>query len=311
MDGGDPGVADVQALANAAASGKHLILLGGTSYPPYYAGLQSYLLQHTGQQGWTISAPPHLLVTAPSDPLAFGLPSPNTFTNSSAAYYMLRASDPAAGTAAMNGDGYPALLHKSIGPGSLVYFIDSPFSPYWSDNRDYVVLRQVIQNALAWSGAGWLSFLPASGAVHAGEQLDVVARFDAAQLLGGDYRATIHVRSNDPDEPDVTRPAHLHVTGRPDIAVTPDSLAFGSLFVGLSRTDTLHVRNDGTDVLHVSGVVAVAPFHAPSGAFDLAPGESRDLVVAFTPTTDGVFENTLVISSNDFDEPTVTVHLAG
>jgi subtilisin family serine protease/trehalose utilization protein len=311
MNGGYIEAADVQALANAAASGKHLIMLGGTNYPPYYNGLQTYLLQHTGEQGWVASAPPHLTVTAPSDPLAMGIPSPNTFSDFNASAYMLRVSDPAAGVVAVNGDGHPALLHKQIGAGSLVYFVNVPDSYFWYIERDYQVQRQVIQNALAWSGAGWLTFQPASGAVHAGDRLDVVARFDAARLLGGDYRATIHVRSNDPDEPDVTRPAHLHVTGRPDIAVTPDSLAFGSLFVGAIRADTVQVKNEGTDVLHVSGVVSLAPFSTPSGAFELPPGASRDLVVVFAPTTDGEFESSLVISSDDFDEPSVTVHLSG
>jgi len=225
MNGGYIEAADVQALANAAASGKHLIMLGGTNYPPYYNGLQTYLLQHTGQQGWAASAPPHLTVTAPSDPLATGIPSPNNFSDYNASAYMLRVSDPAAGVVAVNGDGHPALLHKQIGAGSLVYFVNVPDSYFWYIERDYQVQRQVIQNALAWSGAGWLTFQPASGAVHAGDRLDVVARFDAARLLGGDYRATIHVRSNDPDEPDVTRPAHLHVTGRPDIVATRPAIS--------------------------------------------------------------------------------------
>src|SRR5258707_14176796 len=98
-----------------------------------------------------------------------------------------------------------------------------------------------MKNALAWSGTSCLSSVPSQGTVPAGTSSDLVARFDAQRLLGGDYRATVHVLSNDPDEPDVTRPAHLHVTGAPDIAVSPDSLAFGSLFVGASRTDTVTV----------------------------------------------------------------------
>src|SRR6185503_10721505 len=311
MDGGDPGFADVQALANAAAAGKHLILIGGTSYPQYYDALQTYLLHHTNLQGWTTSAAPHLVVTDPLDPLAAGLPSPSTFVNSAASFYMLRVADADAGVVARNGDGHPALLHKNIGPGSLVYFIDSPFSPYWSYSDDYAVMRRVVENALAWSGSSWLSFHPNAGTVPAGGQLDVVARFDASGLFGGDYRAAIHVRSNDPDEPDVTRPAHLRVTGRPDIAVTPDSLAFGGLFIGTSRTDTVHVQNEGTDVLHVSSVVTGAPFSAPPGGFDLAPGDSRDLLVTFSPATNAPFAGTVSISSDDFDEPTMLVHLSG
>jgi hypothetical protein len=190
--------------------------------------------------------------------------------------------------------------------------MSSPYSPYWGVTRDYVVLRQVVKNALAWSGNSWLSFVPSQGIVAAGAQLDLQARFDARHLLGGDYRATVHVRSNDPDQPDLTRPAHLHVTGAPDIAVTPDSLAFGSLFVGASRIDTVTVGNVGTDVLHVTNVlVTPAHFQEPVTAFDVAPGATRKLVVTFAPTAPGVFDGTLAVVSDDHDEPSVTVHLAG
>ena len=43
--------------------------------------------------------------------------------------------------------------------------------------------------------------------------------FDATGLCGGDYDASIVIASNDPDEPEVIVPAHLHVVGVPDIRV--------------------------------------------------------------------------------------------
>ena len=54
LDGGSPGVLDIQALAIAASAGRKLIMFGGTTALPYYAGMQNYLLAHTGAIGWTI-----------------------------------------------------------------------------------------------------------------------------------------------------------------------------------------------------------------------------------------------------------------
>jgi hypothetical protein len=71
-------------------------MLGGTNYGPYYNGVQTYLLSHTGEVGWVQSPPPHLSVVDASDPLAHGLPANYTFSDATLPYYMLRIHDPAA-----------------------------------------------------------------------------------------------------------------------------------------------------------------------------------------------------------------------
>ena len=158
----------------------------------------------------------------------------------------------------------------------------------------------------------WLSFSPPGGVVHAGDELTVRARFDAGGLIGGTYRADVHVTSNDPDEADVQLGAALHVTGVPNVAVTPDSIAFGALFVGAVRTDSVQVTNTGSDVLHVSAItVSPGPFVPPPAPFDLAVGESRLLAVRFAPTVAGVFAGTLQITSDAHNIPTASVQLSG
>src|SRR5206468_1450541 len=100
-------------------------------------------------------------------------------------------------------------------------------------------------------GLSWLGVEPSSATVPPGGSLDLQVTFNAAGLFGGDYNADIVLASNDPDEPEVTVPAHLHVTGAPDIDLSTRALDFGSVFVGGRQTRTVTVSNRGTDVLNV------------------------------------------------------------
>ncbi len=161
-------------------------------------------------------------------------------------------------------------------------------------------------------GITWLAINPGSGTIPAGQSLDVQVTFVATDLFGGDYRANIRIFSNDPDEPEVIVPAHLHVTGAPDIAVSPDTLDFGEVFVGFPDSLPLVIRNVGTDLLTVTNIASNNPdFTVNVTGFSLNPGESREVQVFFTPSATGLSTGTLSITSDDPDEPVVTVALQG
>ncbi len=88
----------------------------------------------------------------------------------------------------------------------------------------------LLHNAAFWSASSvWLGADPTAGIVPAGAQVGVVVTFDAAELDGGDYTAIVRVTSDDPDEGLVQVPAHLHVTGRPDIVVSGDPVVLESV----------------------------------------------------------------------------------
>ncbi|HKQ62313.1 MAG TPA: choice-of-anchor D domain-containing protein [Candidatus Polarisedimenticolaceae bacterium] len=308
LDGGDVDEDDVAALAAAVADGRLVVILGGTNFQPYIAGVNSSLLTVTAG-GWVLSGEPHLSVVDPADPLAAGLPATTTFVNRTAAYYLLRINDPAAEVVAANGDGFAALVRKSIGAGRLVYFINTPRDANWTAPQDFPILRTVLANAL--TQVPWLAVTPAAGVVPAGETAELAVTFDATHRFGGDYAATILLQSNDPDEPQLELPALLHVTGAPDIAVAPPSLDFALVYTGTSRELTLTVANAGTEPLSVSGVSTDHPaFSVEATGFTLGIGESRPLHVSFTPPAAGSFDATLTVSSDDPDEPLVAVPLA-
>lgn len=158
-------------------------------------------------------------------------------------------------------------------------------------------------------GVPWLRANPRRGVVPPGASIDVAVRFDASKENGGDYDATLHVTTNDPVAHEADVPAHMHVTGTPDVALSATSLDFGVVFIGGSGERSVVVSNAGTDLLHVGSVVAGGGFTVDGTAFALAPGASREIAVTLAPASAGPIVGTLAITSDDPDEGTVDVTL--
>lgn len=105
------------------------------------------------------------------------------------------------------------------------------------------------------------------------------------------------------------------VTGLPEISVSPEHLAFGSLTAGFSTTRSITVVNNGPGALNIS---SVSP---PNGAFSigqdlcsgrtLTTGQSCTVEVIFWPQGNGGFDSSLNILSNDPDSPLITVPMEG
>ena len=153
-------------------------------------------------------------------------------------------------------------------------------------NADYVHDGMAIEFLLM---PEWLSASPAAGTIPAGGFADIAVAFDAHDMFGGDYYGGLSIRSNDPDEGLVYVPAHLHVTGAPDITATPAALDFGWLYIGLTTMLQVTVYNAGTDLLDVTSIAIDNPeFTTDTTPFALAPRESRVLDVVYTPVTPGV-----------------------
>ncbi len=94
--------------------------------------------------------------------------------------------------------------------------------------------------------------------------------------------------------------------------VPVDTLDFGQAFLGCSAALPLRIDNRGTDFLEVTSIASNLPEYTTApAAFTLAPGSSQTVTVTFTPSSVGAFAATLGITSNDPDEPVVSMALAG
>ncbi|HID55286.1 TPA: choice-of-anchor D domain-containing protein, partial [Candidatus Poribacteria bacterium] len=98
----------------------------------------------------------------------------------------------------------------------------------------------------------------------------------------------------------------------PQLAVSPNSLDFGDVNIGQSRSKTLTISNPGKSILILSDIaVSEAAFGISQIISLLNPGQSFDLTVTFIPTAEGVLSATLTIQSNDPHQPRLTVSLKG
>jgi subtilisin family serine protease len=199
-------------------------------------------------------------------------------------------------------NGLTNTAYSQIGAGRIVAAADELFQ----NSRMGTASNQLFGNQVFdWlASAVFLSVDPVSGVVPPGGSATVNAIYDAAGLFGGDYAAAIHVRSNDPVNPDLPVAATLHVTGVPRIAFSVPSLAFGDAYIGYPESLPITVTNDGTDVLSVSAITSGRPdYSVDVPSFDLDPFESRNLVVAFDPQAAGDRSSSLSFASNDPDSP--------
>ncbi|MFB0516570.1 MAG: choice-of-anchor D domain-containing protein, partial [Candidatus Neomarinimicrobiota bacterium] len=310
--------AEVMAIAQYVEDGAGLYISGGTFNNGEYPELQAqvdYLaplvgLSETETYYWNYNEYGPLYFVKPTHPLLVNITEPfesgfNYTTVIPSGGTWTEAAIPTGDLIAISGNGQTALVVY----GNRIYHSALPEGDEPATEAD----KQFIYNVLMLSGAPpWLAIDPRFGTIPAGSALDIGITFDATGMEGGDYDAGIMVASNDPANPEVRIPAHLHVTGAPDIAVSEDTLDYESIFVGYPDTCSFLVANKGAESLVVSSIVVDNPaFTVDTTTFVLSPRESQPVAVTFSPASAGIFSGTLTITSDDPDEPSVTVALIG
>ena len=102
----------------------------------------------------------------------------------------------------------------------------------------------------------------------------------------------------------------------PDIQVTPSLIDFGNVSAGKTSEKRITVKNQGGVSLTLDTIGSVvAPFVRSGGSCRdgqiLIPNATCTVLVKFVPVADGIFTSSLDITSDDPDEPSVTVDLTG
>lgn len=174
---------------------------------------------------------------------------------------------------------------------------------------------QILLNLIPWAtqiGQDWLSASPSEGSLPPGQSLNIEVGFATGTLGGGIYHGSLQILSDDPQQPEVDVPAQMQVVDAPDITVTPGSIDFGTVGIGVPSSRSVVVANTGAATLTVSAVTAApGEFTADGTGFNLGAGESRTVVVTFAPVASGPAMGSMSLSSNDPDEPVLALPLAG
>ncbi len=184
--------------------------------------------------------------------------------------------------------------------------------------------RHTIQSlAFASTGtaqAGDLSFSPATPPIEVAAggsvQIDVTWAPSAAGMAFDEIRV---------EASGLRQTAVVSISGlaapapAPRIEVSPPSLAFGQVEVGLSAQRSLQIANVGTATLTLVGAISIQPsggpytlVNAPSAGTSFAPTDLATFDVVYAPTTAGInAPSEIIIGSNDPSAATVRVPLSG
>lgn len=100
----------------------------------------------------------------------------------------------------------------------------------------------------------------------------------------------------------------------PDIAVAPEEIDFGDVVVLYSETELVQIINAGRAELEITDIsVDGAPdsFEIQPTSITLAPDESVPIEISFTPQKYIEYTPNLLITSNDEEDPTVSIPITG
>lgn len=149
---------------------------------------------------------------------------------------------------------------------------------------------------------------PAQRTLARGQKIDIPVTFRPATV--GSYSALLLVQNTDGS--DIQVPIHGG-GGGPDIQVTPARLNFGLVSTIAPSRKTLIIQNLGLEPLQISDMVFSDPSYSVVGekTRTIAPKGLEQVTVEFKPTREGDLAGTLIIHSNDTDEPELSVRLSG
>jgi hypothetical protein len=155
--------------------------------------------------------------------------------------------------------------------------------------------------SLTLSTAGPYKIVSVPPTLSPGQSAQVTLRFDPTE--SGSFTGTVQVGING-GQGSVTAPL---VGTAHKIEIEPAELNFGLVFIGSSRARKLTVKNQGVTTVALT-VSTGGPYSLESpSSFTLAPSQSRDVVVRFTPPNSSVFSSNirLTAGSNAIDVPVV------
>jgi hypothetical protein len=146
--------------------------------------------------------------------------------------------------------------------------------------------------------------------VNPGEEVHIPVAYrptEAAAALG-----TLHVRTSDGGHPDLVVGVIGTSLAEPRLQVSATTLSFGTVRAGVTRTERVTVTNVGGAPLSFSpSVTAVGVTLSSADAQVLAPLQSTELSVAWTPTVGGPLSGAVTFSSDDPTQPNLAVTLEG
>ena len=203
-------------------------------------------------------------------------------------------------------NGQPLVVEKTVAtPAGNVRRVDLNFVPissdvafgYWTATSDGATL---MANALRYVvEPDFVTVSPTVGSVAVGDNQTIDVTLDATDMVSGTYPALLDIYHNDPFADPVRLPVTLFVAGTAVLTSTPTSLDFGTVFVGVTVSDTLSLGNTGTADLVVTAVGSDHPDVSTSFSdpLPIAVGGSQPLSISYSPSSQGSLTATVTLTS--------------
>lgn len=194
---------------------------------------------------------------------------------------------------------YDVVSYKNIGSGRAI-FIGSDF--YTQNNQFSYILARAIRTAKVLS-TNLSGLTPASGTLSAAQTQTANVIIKTNGRSAGVYTSTLTITGNNPSPNPYLVPITYTINGSATSSVSANCIGFGSIVQYSNKKDSVTFYNLGCSTLSVSSISNANSVYTftPSSTFTVAAWASKKIYVKFSPTTVGVFNDTLHIVNNGGD----------
>jgi len=155
----------------------------------------------------------------------------------------------------------------------------------------------------------WLTYSSESNEVSPGGTLEVGLHFSSENICEQYNIGGLVVNSNDPDEPASVFNVLMVIEPAPNISIFEGDVDFGVVQIGYAVVEDIDLGNTGCEDLTLSYSTLPSVFTLIGAPSVVIPGNQVTFTIRFKSNNPGVFSENLIITTNDPDRPTVTIHL--
>lgn len=150
------------------------------------------------------------------------------------------------------------------------------------------------------------------GSVAAGESEEVAVSFNTAGLPAGTYNGTIRFVSNDPQNPEISIPVSLTVSGSALASVYDTLVNFGEVGAGLQGKNFVRVINNGVVPFEVTSITSDDGAVVVLDASGTVPALGMKLFeLQFSPTSQIVYAGNITVLTNEPSNPSFVIPFEG
>ncbi len=145
----------------------------------------------------------------------------------------------------------------------------------------------------------WYDYSMVTNTIAPGDSALLLVDLNSTGLIAGNYTTTIGFVSNDPVNSVLEVPVNMVVNGLPTMDFSAPCILYADTYLGLMITDSVGIINNGCDTLFINNITSNnGDFVPQTTVVTLAPGESTNVLVDFTPSSVGTITGDLTFSSN-------------